>query len=415
MGEGAIQRTASVPTWHLGLALGVLSCLGPLSIDLYLPAFPALVREFAATPGDVQRTLSVFLLALATAQIPFGSFGDRHGRKPALYLGLLVFVAASLACALSKSIHSLIALRFVQGCGICAGTAVSRAMIRDLRSGPEAARLMAFTFLIIGMSPILAPLIGSFLLTFVSWRGLFVLLSIAGLGGLLIVRFGLVESLAPEQRRPKGVAAWRPYARLLRNGRFLSAAVVAGLATTIPYAYVTAAPFVLSGRFGLDARSYSILLGIDSVCSIGMAQLSPFLMRRWGAKALLVRMSGAGVAACLALVAVNGADELNLAAFQLLSMLVFGVVGLLLTPAAVSALDAGSTGAGGGAGATAAALGTLTLIITAAASATMSLFPAFSVVPLLAAMGASLGLALLISLRLKPDARPSFNKRNYAE
>jgi DHA1 family bicyclomycin/chloramphenicol resistance-like MFS transporter len=411
MGEGAIQRPASMPTWHLGLALGVLSCLGPLSIDLYLPAFPTLVHDLEATPGDVQRTLSVFLLALAAAQIPFGSFGDRHGRKPALYVGLFIFVAASLACALSRTINWLIALRFLQGCGICAGTAVSRAMIRDLRSGPEAARLMAFTFLIIGISPILAPLVGSYLLSLVSWRGLFVILGLAGVGGLLIVRYGLIESLTADQRRPKDVAAWRPFARLLRNRNFLSAALVAGLATTIPYAYVTAAPFVLSGQFALDARSYSILLGVDSLCSIGMAQLSPSLMRRWGAKSLLMRMCCVGLAACVALAALLHADRLSLVAFQLLSMVVFGVVGLILTPAAVSALDAAS----GGAGATASTLGTLTLVITAASSAALSLFPAFSVVPLLAAMGGSLGLALLISTRLKPSAGPSVNKRNFAQ
>jgi DHA1 family bicyclomycin/chloramphenicol resistance-like MFS transporter len=411
MGEGAIRRAAALPTWHLGLALGVLSCLGPLSIDLYLPAFPTLVHDFGATPGDVQRTLSVFLLALAAAQIPFGSFGDRRGRKPALYVGLCVFVATSLACALSRSIDSLIALRFLQGCGICAGTAVSRAMIRDLRSGPEAARLMALTFLIIGVSPILAPLLGSYLLAFVSWRGLFVILGMAGLGGLLIVRFALHESLPQQRRRPRDVAAWRPYARLLANGSFLSAAMVAGLATTIPYAYVTAAPFVLSGRYSLDARTYSILLGIDSLCSIGMAQLSPLLMRRWGARTLLVRISIAGLSACAVALALVHADELGLLAFQGFSMLVFGVVGLLLTPAAVSALDAGS----GGAGATAAALGTLTLAITAASSAAISLFPAFSVAPLLAVVGGSLGLALLISIRFKPEPRPLFSKRNYAE
>ena len=124
-----------------GLALGLLSAIGPLAIDLYLPAFPTMARDLHASPGEVQRTLSAFFLALAAAQIPIGSLGDRFGRKRPLYLGLAVFVAASIACAFATSAPLLVGLRFVQGFGVCAGTAVSRAMIRDLQSGHRAARL----------------------------------------------------------------------------------------------------------------------------------------------------------------------------------------------------------------------------------------------------------------------------------
>ena len=393
--NGAMQRSASSSaTWRPGLALGLLSCLGPLSIDLYLPAFPHIARDFGATPSEVQRTLSVFLLALAVAQIPIGSFSDRHGRKLTLYIGLSIFVVASLSCAASRSIDMLIAQRFVQGCSICAGTAVSRAMIRDLRSGAAAAQLMAFTFLIIGLSPVLAPLIGSYLLILMPWRGLFAVLAMTGILGLLVVRFALVESLPAERRRPAGVAVWRVYGGLARNRRFLLAAVVAGLATTIPYAYVTAAPFVSPSAFHLDSHGYSILLGIDSLCSIGMSQLSPVLMRRWGARTLLVRMTLLGTMACVVLGAMIAADVVGLVTFQLFSMLAFALVGLILTPAAISALDAGT----GGAGATAATLGTLTLAVTAAASAVISWFPAFSVAPLLMVVTSSFVLALLLSV-----------------
>ena len=387
------DRAAAPTTWHLGLALGLLSCLGPLSMDLYLPAFFSIVHDLDTSPNHVQRTLSVFLLALAVAQVPVGSFSDRHGRKPALYLGLSVFVLASLACAAAHSIESLIVLRFVQGCAICAGTAVSRAMIRDLRSGPDAARLMAFTFLIIGLSPVLAPLLGSYLLVFSSWRGLFAVLALAGAGALLVVRFGLTESLPPERRRPRNVAVWHAYAQLAKNRRFLAAALVAGLVTTIPYAYITAAPFVFASLFDLDPHRYSVLLGIDSVCSIGMAQLSPYLLRRWGARAVLLRMTSLGTVACLAIGALAVTGAIGLVAFQLFSMAAFALVGLILTPAAISALDAGS----GGAGATAALLGTLTLAVTATSSTVISLLPAFSILPLLAVVAGSFVIALLLS------------------
>ena len=392
-------KPASATPWRLGVALGILSCIGPLSIDLYLPAFPTMVRDLATTSNEVQRTLSAFLLALAVAQIPIGSFSDRYGRKPALYLGVASFVVISLGCALARSIDALVALRFAQGFAICAGTAVSRAMIRDLRSGPDAARLMAFTFLIIGISPVLAPLMGSYLLEVTSWRGIFVILAGVGLAGLAIARYALPESLPLDARRSRGSPIWRPYLQLLRNPRFICAALIAGLATTIPYAYVTAAPFVFPVEFHADSHAYSLLLGLDSVCSIGLAQLSPVLMRRWGARNLLVRMSSLGVAACAILAVIIESGHLSIVTFQLFSMAVFAIVGLILTPAAVSALDAGARGVGGGA--TAAALGTTTLAVTALASAAISLFASFSVLPLAVIVGVSLILIFCLSANLE--------------
>jgi DHA1 family bicyclomycin/chloramphenicol resistance-like MFS transporter len=362
-----------------GLALGLLSAIGPLAIDLYLPAFPAMTRDLDASPGDVQRTLSAFFLALALAQIPIGSFGDRFGRKRPLYLGLGLFVAASLACAAAPGIHALIALRFVEGFGVCAGTAVSRAMIRDLHTGHQAARLMAFSFLIIGISPVLAPAVGSWLLGVMSWRGLFVILALLGVGGL-VVAASLPETLPPERRVPVRQPILPAYGALLGNGRFIAGAVTAGLATTIPYAYVTAAPFVFTGVFGLDAKVYTLLLGANAVCSIGLTQLAPRLMRQWGPRKLILRAMGLGAVLTLVL---GGAELMGLGGivlFQAYSMAMFCMVGLALTPAAISALDAGSTGAGAAAG----MLGTLQLVVTAGASALVSVFPAFSLAPLLA-------------------------------
>ena len=152
-----VMNSTTQRVFGAGLALGLLSAIGPLAIDLYLPALPTMTRDLNATPGEVQRTLSAFFLALAVAQIPIGSFGDRFGRKLPLYLGLGLFVAASIACAFAPNVQTLVALRFVEGFGVCAGTAVSRAMIRDQFQGHQAARLMAFSFLIIGISPVLAP------------------------------------------------------------------------------------------------------------------------------------------------------------------------------------------------------------------------------------------------------------------
>ena len=361
-----------------GLALGLLSAIGPLAIDLYLPAFPTMVKDLHATPGEVQRTLSAFFLALAAAQIPVGSFGDRFGRKLPLYLGLGLFVLLSIACAFATSAPMLVALRFVQGFGVCAGTAVSRAMIRDLQSGHKAARLMAISFLIIGVSPVLAPAIGSFLLGVMPWRGLFWVMAGLGVGGLAVAAL-LPETLPPERRIPVRQPLLPAYGALLGNPRFIAAALIAGLATTIPYAYVTAAPFVFSGVFHLTPRAYSLLLGVNAICSIGLTQVSPNLMRRWGPRRLILTMMGLGVLLTLAYGAAALAGFGGLVLFQGFSMLLFCVAGLSLTPAAISALDAGSSGAGAAAG----MLGTLQLMVTAGASALISAFPAFSLAPLL--------------------------------
>ena len=377
--QGSVLKT--------GLALGLLSAIGPLAIDLYLPAFPTMVKDLHASPGEVQRTLSAFFLALALAQIPVGSFGDRFGRKLPLYLGLGLFVLMSVACAFATSAPMLVAMRFVQGFGVCAGTAVSRAMIRDLQSGHKAARLMAISFLIIGISPVLAPAIGSFLLGIMGWRQLFFVMAALGAGGL-VVAAALPETLPPERRIPVRQPVLPAYGALLGNRRFVAAAVIAGLATTIPYAYVTAAPFVFTGVFHLTPKAYSLLLGVNAVCSIGLTQLSPNLMRRWGPRRLILTAMGAGLALVVAYAAASLAGLGGLVLFQGFSMLLFCVAGLALTPAAISALDAGSSGAGAAAG----MLGTLQLIVTASASALISAFPAFSLAPLL---GVVLGCLLL--------------------
>ena len=361
-----------------GLALGLLSAIGPLAIDLYLPAFPTMVKDLHASPGAVQRTLSAFFLALAAAQIPIGSFGDRFGRKLPLYLGLGLFVLMSIACAFATSAPALVALRFVQGFGVCAGTAVSRAMIRDLQSGHKAARLMAVSFLIIGVSPVLAPAIGSFLLGVMTWRGLFWVMAGLGLFGLMVAAV-LPETLPRAKRIPVRQPLLPAYRALIGNPRFIAAALIAGLATTIPYAYVTAAPFVFTGVFHLTPRTYSLLLGLNAVCSIGLTQLSPNLMRRWGARRLILTVMGLGVALTLVLGGAALAGFGGLGFFEAYSMLLFCGAGLALTPAAISALDAGSSGAGAAAG----LLGTLQLIVTASASALVSAFPAFSLAPLI--------------------------------
>lgn len=387
------------PKLGFGIALGFLSALGPFAIDLYLPAMPVMAGALGASDAGVQRTLSAFFLGLATAQIPIGSLADRFGRRGPLLGGLSLFIAASLACALATTLEQLVLLRFLQGMGACAGTSSARAIIRDLHRGHHAARLMAFTFLIIGISPMLAPLLGSSLLHLVSWHGLFVVLAVAGALAALCVTLFLPETLPPARRSASWRALPATYASLLRTPRFIGWAVVAGLGTTIPFAFVTAAPFIYTGLYALTPMGFSLLLALNACLSIVATQAAPRLLQRFGA----VRLAGSAAGVALAitlLIALLGAVPLAL--FQVFSGLLFIIAGLILTPAATSALDSVGTGIGAAAG----LLGTIQLAVTALASAAVSLWPPVSLAPLTSVLtGSFVAMVAIVTLlgRLAPD------------
>lgn len=388
-GGAPSAEAAHPPSLLTGVAFGFLSALGPFAIDLYLPAMPAMAQTMAADSGAVQRSLSAFFLGLALAQIPFGWLGDRFGRRRPLIGGLVLFAATSLGCALARDVDQLIALRFLQGMAACAGTSSVRAMIRDRHSGHHAARLMAFTFLIIGISPVLAPLAGSYLLRATSWQGLFVLLASTGTIAMIAVLLFLPETLPPA-RRAGSRSILQACGYLLAKPAFMAWAFIAGMATTIPFAFVTAAPFLFTQGYHLTPHHYSILLALNAVVSIVATQFAPGLMRRLGARRLVsgVVLIGALATGGIALVAT---PHLPLALLQSYSMLIFAISGLMLTPSAISALDASDQGAGAAAG----LLGTLQLGVTAASSAAVSLFPSSTVIPLISILGGGFLLVLL--------------------
>ncbi|GAM05482.1 MFS transporter DHA1 family bicyclomycin/chloramphenicol resistance protein [Novosphingobium sp. MBES04] len=365
---------------------------------------PEMAGALRGNENAVQRTLSAFFFGLAFAQIPIGALADRFGRRTPLIFGLALFILASFACSLATSLDQLVALRFVQGMGACAGTSSARAIIRDLHRGHHAARLMAFTFLIIGISPMLAPLLGSGLLQFVSWRGLFVILSGAGLLAAICVVLFLPETLAPENRAPDWSGLPRALAALLGNGRFVGWAVVAGLATTVPFAFVTAAPFVYSGVYGLAPVWFSVLLAVNAGMSIIATQIAPHLLKRLGASRLALRaaLGALAITAALGLASTLLPGRVPLAGFQLFSVLLFMVAGLVLTPAATSALDSVREGIGAAAG----LLGTIQLAVTALASAAVTLWPPVSLQPLTLVLGSAFALMLVIVLAISRSAAP---------
>ncbi|AHI01065.1 Bcr/CflA family multidrug efflux MFS transporter [Kutzneria albida] len=271
------------------LILGALSGFGPLSIDMYLPAFPAMAGELHAGQSQVQLTLTACTLGLALGQLVAGPLSDTLGRRRPLLTGLAVFTLTSLLCAVAPSAEALSALRLVQGLGGAAGIVISRAAVRDLYEGPELARFFSLLMLVNGAAPVLAPVIGGQLLSWVSWRGVFVTLGAIGLVLLVASALGLPETLAPQRRRPGSLTATlRTMWDLLRDRVFLGYALSLALAFAALFAYISGSSFVLQDVYGMSPQLFSLVFGGNAVAIIVFGQVNAWLVRFQSARRLLV-------------------------------------------------------------------------------------------------------------------------------
>ena len=189
------------------IVLGLLSAIGPFAIDMYLPALPAIGQDLGTDTGVTQLSLLAFFISFALSQLVYGPLSDMWGRKLPLYIGIAIFAAASIGCALATDIESLIAFRFLQGIGGAAGMVIPRAVVRDMHTGVQAARLMSLLMLVFSISPILAPLSGSAVIAFYGWRGVFWAVTIAAFLGLVLLATQLDETRPAERRRESSIRA----------------------------------------------------------------------------------------------------------------------------------------------------------------------------------------------------------------
>ena len=289
----------------LALTLGTLTAFAPMSIDMYLPSFPTLQREFAGHPGLVQATLSMFFVGLAIGQGFYGPISDRFGRKAPLFFGIVLYAASSVMAALTPSLEGLVVARFLQGIGGCAGMVIARAIVRDLFDERDSARMLTTLMLVMGLAPILAPLVGGQLLAAFGWQSIFWVLTGFGLVCLALVAFALRESLPRERRVPGGVmVALANYWFLMRDGRFLGyvltgASVMAGM-----FAYIAGSPFVFIELHGVPAEHYGFIFGLNAIGLIAASQINHRLLVRHSGRAIL-RVATVGYAAATLLVALN--------------------------------------------------------------------------------------------------------------
>lgn len=267
--------------------LGALSAFAPISLDLYLPAFPSIGASLGVTAGDVQLTFSACLAGLGLGQLVYGPLSDRYGRKPPLLAGLVLFVVASVLCALAPSLATLTALRLLQGLGGCAGIVIARAVVRDCFSGPVLARAFSVVAMVSMLAPMLAPPLGALLLRWASWRFLFVVLAAFGFACLL-TSVRLAETHPHHHRTDHGARqAVREYVAIGTQRQFVVPAAIGALGAATLFAYIGAAPAVFMAEHGVSAQAFALLFAGFSVCSVAGSQLNLRLAYRHDARTLL--------------------------------------------------------------------------------------------------------------------------------
>lgn len=381
----------------LVLLLGMLAAFGPLAIDMYLPAFPAIGRDLGARPQLVGLTLAAYFAGLAVGQLVIGHVADRVGRVKPVRIGLLLFVLGSLAAAMAPAIEVLIAARVLQALGGAAGAVASRAVVRDLYRGAAAARLNSRLVLVMGVAPIVAPMLGGALLELAGWRAIF-----AALAAAAAVALAVVWTWLPETAPPRGSAP-RPTLRGLVGDRdFVRYALVLALSQAALFAYITGAPFVYIELEGATPSEFAWFFSANAAGYIAMSQINVRLLRRHDPARLLVIGACAGLTAAAAflVLAVTGAGGVWAVAASLFSVL--ASFGLVMPNGTALALE----GQGSQAGVAAAWLGTIGFSMAAAASAAVGALHDGTARPIGGVLFGAVAAAVAV-LALAPRPRPS--------
>jgi DHA1 family bicyclomycin/chloramphenicol resistance-like MFS transporter len=286
----------------LVLVLGLLTALGPLTIDMYLPSLPTITADLHASAAAVQLTLTGTLAGLAVGQLLVGPLSDVLGRRLPLLAGIAVHIVASLLCVVAPDLAVLGALRVLQGLGAAAASVVAMAIVRDLFTGMAAARIFSRLMLVVGVAPILAPTVGGLVLRWTTWRGVFVVLTAVGLAIVIASALAVPETLPRERRRSGGVAGTlRDYAGLFADRVYVGLILMAGLTMAALIAYVSGSSFVFQEEFALSQQQFALVFAGGAVGLIGATQLNVRLLRRWTPQRILGGALLVGVAAGLVL------------------------------------------------------------------------------------------------------------------
>ena len=346
------------------LILGALSAFGPLAIDFYLPGFPAMATAFATDETQIQLTLAVYFLGLSIGQLIYGPIADRYGRRIPLWVGVGLFTLASLACALAPSLEWLIGARFVQALGGCAGMVLSRAIVSDKCDAVGAAKVFSQLMLVMGLAPILAPMLGGLLVNLYGWQSIFIVLTVFSALAALAVALGLPESLPDNVPRQPLSGALRQYGRLLKDREFLGHALTGGIAMAGMFAYIAGSPFVFIKLYGVPAEHYGWLFGSNAAGFILVAQINARLLANRGPAFLLARTIWIYLAAGVVLLAVSALHTQQLWPLLIPLFVCIASLGCIIPNASACAMS----GQGARAGSASAMLGCLQFSVAAGAA-----------------------------------------------
>ncbi len=276
-----MARTLSLTAYSV--ILGLVAAVGPFAIDMYLPAMPQIGADLGASMQAVQWTIVAYFIAFGLAQLFYGPWADQSGRKPPLYTGLALFILGTVVCALAPTIETLILGRVLQGLGGAANMVVLRAVIRDLATGHSATRMMSTIMIVIAVSPLLAPLSGSALLAFGSWRLIFWALLLAAALSFCLIHYALPETLTEANRQKFDAATMRAgVAALLADRPFLVMTFLAGFAFASFFVFIASASFVYTREFGLSPTQFSFAFAANAVGFFAASQFSGPLAQRLG-------------------------------------------------------------------------------------------------------------------------------------
>ncbi len=298
--------------WGLVILLGSLTAMGPLAIDMYLPSLPAISAGLQASAGQSQATVSAFLAGMAIGQLFYGPASDRMGRRAPILFGVVVYIAASVACGFATSPIMLIATRFFQALGACAGGVVSRAVVRDRFGHSETARMLSLLMLIMGLAPILAPLLGGVLLGLGGWRLNFWFMAAFGVAVGLAGLFRLQESRSEETTAHAATESpLQAYLALMREPRLVGYALAGALNGATLFTYIASSPDLLIRTYGISPAAFGWVFGLNAVGIIGSNQVNRFLLRHRTPDQVLAKSSviAVGFGVLLMVAAASGLGE----------------------------------------------------------------------------------------------------------
>ncbi|MDT1063912.1 multidrug effflux MFS transporter [Paracoccus sp. CPCC 101403] len=328
------------PMFRMALVLGLLSAVGPFAIDMYLPALPQVATDLGTTEAGAALTLTAYFIVFGFAQMIYGPMADALGRRRPLMIGVSIFLVAAIAASLAPTINWLVAARALQGLGAAALMAVPRAVIRDVATGPQAARVMATIMIVISVSPMLAPLTGSIVMAWGSWREIFAILAFAALISLTLIVMVLPETLPVARRQPVRFAAIASGAkRLLSDRRFMGLTMIGGFGMASFFVFLASASFVYTRQYGLSPTGFSVAFAINAIGFFSASQLAARLAEKFGMERVIsLAITGfCGIMVALSLVVWSGFSALPIVIAGL--FLGNACLGLVMPTAMVMSLD----------------------------------------------------------------------------